>query len=385
MNARLLIVEDDLDLLGALERTFRALGYEVVSARTGSDALNKARLAKPDLVILDVMLPDMSGFEVCRRLRNEYQQARLPILILSALGQVQDKIKGLEMGADDYVTKPFDLGELQARVRARLESARRIAVTPAAPRGYVVGFLGAKGGVGTTVTATNVAGALVLRGEQVIIADLQPWPGAMALCLGLEQGGGQSQLLTLPPSDITPERVSAALALYGRGLRAMLLPQQPQVFDDLAPDRVEALIRSCASLARYVVVDVPRPPSPIARPALACCDLVAIVVEPLSFCVRLARRTLELVRGWIARDTVVQAVIVHRLPWATPLAAEAVSRALGCTLLGVVPPHADLSVNAIDSGRLLISMSPESIAADALGKLANSIAAAGAQQGTSSQ
>lgn len=375
MRFRLLIVEDDVDLLGALEHTFRAAGYEVISVRNGAEVLSRAHTAKPDLVILDIKLPGMSGFEVCKRLRTEYQQTTLPIIMLSALGNVHDKIKGLEMGADDYVAKPFDLGELQARVRARLESARRLTSTQPTREAYVVGFLGAKGGVGTTTTAANVAAALTLRGQQVVVADLQPWPGAMGLYLGLDSGDAQSRLLALPPTEITPDRVAACLTSYTPGLRVLLPSQDRDANDELTTDRVDALLRSCTVLAGCVVVDLPRPPSSIMRSALLHCSLVVMVVEPLSFCVRLARRTMELVKAWAQPAAGIHAAIVHRVPWATPLATEAVASALGCRLLGVVPPHADLSATAIDSGKLVVIWAPDSIAANALTSLAASIVA----------
>jgi DNA-binding response OmpR family regulator len=372
---RLLVVEDDDDLLGALERQFRAAGYEVVCARTGVEALNKARAAKPDLVILDVMLPGMSGLEVCRRLRTEDPQAGLPIIMLSALGKVPDKVKGLEVGADDYVTKPFDLRELLARVKARLEGTGRLTGTKPTREAFVVGFLGAKGGVGTTTTAANVAGALALRGQQVVIVDLQPWPSAMGLYLGLDLADAQSRWVGLAPAEITPERVAASLISNPRGLRVLLPSPDPDAKDQLTTDRVDALLKSCAALADFVVVDLPRVPSPTTRSALPHCDLVVMLVEPVASCVRLAKRTMDLVKAWGVPLDGIHAAIVYRLPWATPLGAEAVARALGCTLLGTVPPHADLSAAAIDAGKLIVASERDSVAANAFTSLAAAILA----------
>jgi DNA-binding response OmpR family regulator len=371
---RLLIVEDDAKLLQALERHFLAAGYEVVCARSGADALSKAQAMKPDLVILDIMLPGMSGFDVCSRLRAEQPQGKLPIIILSALSDVRDRVKGLDIGADDYVTKPFDLGELAARVKARLKMARSPASTEPTHEALVVGFLGAKGGVGTTTTAANVAGALASRGQQVVIVDLQPWPGAMGLYLRLDSDG-RSGWLGLAPAEITPGGVAAFLSPYARGLQALLPAPDPTVNDQSTPDRVDALLRSCTALADYVVVDLPRVPSSITRSALPTCDLVVMVVEPLSSCVRLAKRTIDLLNAWGLPPGRIRAAVVYRLPWATPLSAEAVARALGCTLLGTVPPHADLSAAAIDSGKLIATSARESFAANALTSLADAIVA----------
>jgi DNA-binding response OmpR family regulator len=120
-SEKLLLVEDDLNLLGTLALNLRRAGYQVITAVDGVAALERARTESPDLVILDLMLPEIDGTVVCRSLR---QESSVPILMLSARSGELDKIVGLESGADDYLTKPFSFGELQARIRALL---RRLA------------------------------------------------------------------------------------------------------------------------------------------------------------------------------------------------------------------------------------------------------------------
>jgi len=117
MASRILVVEDDPNLLETLRYNFVKEGYEAITAADGIKALETAREQKPDLILLDVMLPGMSGFEVCRILRKEMA---VPILILTAKDDEIDKIAGLDLGADDYMTKPFSLRELMARIRAML-------------------------------------------------------------------------------------------------------------------------------------------------------------------------------------------------------------------------------------------------------------------------
>ena len=114
----MLIVEDEEAIRMALEDDFSLEGYEVETAPDGLDGFNRARTGRFDIIILDIMLPEMSGFDVCRNLRNE--GIRTPIIMLTARGQEIDRVVGLEMGADDYVTKPFSPRELQARVKAVL-------------------------------------------------------------------------------------------------------------------------------------------------------------------------------------------------------------------------------------------------------------------------
>lgn len=126
---KILIVEDDRNLLDTLKYNLRKESYEVATAVDGVEALDVARREKPDLIILDLMLPRLSGFEVCRILRKD---TNVPILMLTAKADEADKIVGLEIGADDYVTKPFSLRELLARVRAMLRRSQPAEMLPVA-------------------------------------------------------------------------------------------------------------------------------------------------------------------------------------------------------------------------------------------------------------
>jgi two-component system OmpR family response regulator len=119
-SVKILIVEDDSNLLAALKYNLSHEGYEVVTAIDGAEALEVARKDKPDLIVLDIMLPKLNGYEVCRILRKDMV---VPILMLTAKTEEVDKIVGLEIGADDYMTKPFSMRELLARVRAMLRRA----------------------------------------------------------------------------------------------------------------------------------------------------------------------------------------------------------------------------------------------------------------------
>ncbi len=122
MNSRILIVEDDPSIRLGLKRSLEFEGFTIDLARDGEEAIQRAFDKKPDLIVLDIMLPRVNGFEVCRTVRK-YDTA-IPILILSAKGDEGDKVLGLELGADDYITKPFSIRELTARIKAALRRRR---------------------------------------------------------------------------------------------------------------------------------------------------------------------------------------------------------------------------------------------------------------------
>ncbi len=122
-NNKVLVVEDDANLLETLKYNLRKEGYDVATASDGEQAIEVARREKPDLIVLDIMLPKLNGFEVCRILR---QEMTVPILMLTAKADETDKVVGLEIGADDYMTKPFSMREFLARIRAMLRRAKMI-------------------------------------------------------------------------------------------------------------------------------------------------------------------------------------------------------------------------------------------------------------------
>jgi DNA-binding response OmpR family regulator len=172
MATRVLVVDDDLDAVRLVGLMLERRGYGIIAAQSGAQALMKAQTENPDLIILDVMMPDMDGYEVCRRLRANPSTADIPIMMFTAKTQKNDKVAGFQAGADDYLTKPIHPEELVSRLEAvMLRASRR--QEEAAPAGAkVFGFLGSKGGVGTTTLAVNVA--VSPRAQQR--ANVSSWP-----------------------------------------------------------------------------------------------------------------------------------------------------------------------------------------------------------------
>jgi PleD family two-component response regulator len=125
-KGRILVVEDDFDISNMLRIYFSGQGYEVQVAPRGGDALSFTRKQLPNLIMLDIMLPDMNGYDVCRELRTTTRTSHIPIIFLTQKDERSDRIAGLELGADDYVTKPFDIEELKLRVQNAIAAASRI-------------------------------------------------------------------------------------------------------------------------------------------------------------------------------------------------------------------------------------------------------------------
>jgi DNA-binding response OmpR family regulator len=128
-HPRLLVVEDDFDIANMLNIFFKSQGYEVDIASRGSEALDKTRHVMPHLIVLDIMLPDIDGYEVCRSLRTNVRTSHIPVIFLTQKDERSDKLQGLELGADDYITKPFDIEELKLRVQNAIARSERESLT----------------------------------------------------------------------------------------------------------------------------------------------------------------------------------------------------------------------------------------------------------------
>ena len=128
-KARLLVVEDDIDIGNMLKIYFSGMDFDVDVAVRGSDALEKTKQVLPHLIVLDIMLPDIDGYEVCRNLRTNMRTSHIPVIFLTQKDERSDKLQGLELGADDYITKPFDIEELKLRVQGAIKRSERESLT----------------------------------------------------------------------------------------------------------------------------------------------------------------------------------------------------------------------------------------------------------------
>ena len=125
MAEKILAVDDELDILQLIEMTLISDGFEVVTASNGIEALERARIHKPDLILLDLMMPEMDGFEVIKNLKQTPNMRNIPVIMLTARAQAHERIEGLSAGADDYITKPFELEELKLRIESILAHTRK--------------------------------------------------------------------------------------------------------------------------------------------------------------------------------------------------------------------------------------------------------------------
>jgi DNA-binding response OmpR family regulator len=272
MGKKILVIEDDPIALRLIDYTLYKEGYQVLQAKDGLEGISKAKSEEPDLIILDVMLPGIDGFEVCHRLRSESQTAQLPILMLSGKAQEVDKATGLKVGADDYIIKPAAPRELISHVESLL--ARKTAA-----KSKLIAFLGTKVGVGTTTIVVNVAVTLSQTGRRVIVADLSSYNGNLTEHLGLKPETSVAELLGKPLLTIKHRELEAALAVYQTGVRVLAIPRAAGESKEYSPSNVNLLFGRLREVTDYLLLDLSAPPSDLGKATLTKCDLVIIVAD----------------------------------------------------------------------------------------------------------
>ena len=208
-------------------------------------------------------MPDMDGYEVTRRLRKNPATVTIPILMFTAKTQLDDKVTGFEVGADDYLTKPTHPTELQAHVKALLsrsaqKDAGEITTASHEHHGYVIGVLSARGGLGVSSLASNLAAGLFTRAQSdVILAELTPGQGTLGMDLGAPNQKGLTELLQGSVVEVTREKVQASLVPHNSGLKLFLASENPRdVTLTSQVQNYEALVSRLSTLARFVVLDL---------------------------------------------------------------------------------------------------------------------------------
>ncbi len=253
----LLIVDDDDALVEMLELMLRNAGYEVRRAASGEEALQQIYKAPPDALICDVLLPGIDGYTLCKRVRQHPLTKTLPILMLTAQGDIGAKIAGFEAGANDYLAKPFEPQELVYRVKNLLVRVTTEPPPAAMPRGKVIAVFGGKGGVGKTTIAVSLALALRLRTrKRVAIVDADLTFGDVAVHLNIAPTRSMVDIVR-SGDEIEREMVDQVLLPHSSGLQALLCPPRPEEAELVNAEHMTRILDLLAVSFDYVVVDCP--------------------------------------------------------------------------------------------------------------------------------
>jgi CheY-like chemotaxis protein/MinD-like ATPase involved in chromosome partitioning or flagellar assembly len=375
MAEKILIIDDDIDTLKLVGLMLERQGFKIAVASNGTLGISRASAERPDLILLDVMMPDLDGYEVTRRLRADPALAHIPIIMFTAKTMVDDKVAGFEAGVDDYLTKPTHPAELTAHVKAVLARSAQVKVAPS-ERARVISFLGGRGGAGTTTLALNFAVVMRNRGQDVIIAELNPGRGSMALELNIANPVGLGNLLGRSLKDIHLRSVEGELISHKSGIRLLMSSPRPKESElEQAVPQMEAIVGNLASMCTLVILDLGSGIRPYVVPLANLSDRLVLVSEPVYPSNAITRSLLEELQACgVGRHKISLALVTRertsmQIPW------QQVAADLGLDMAGLVSPAPEQAHQASQNGTPLVLLHPDSLVSDQIRKLSEGLAA----------
>lgn len=373
---RILIADDDVDALRLVGLMLERQGYEIIAAATGAQALQKTIEKQPDVVILDVMMPDMDGYEVTARLRNHPATEVIPILLFTAKTGVNDRIAGFQAGADDYVTKPIHPHELITRIESLMQRKRR----DAGPLtyGHIIGFLPTKGGLGTSTLTLNTAIELKRMHEEksVAIVELQEGGGTIAAQMGFSnQNRGLPALLSQPLSALTRDALNRETIQHRSGVYALLTTPRPAgIGPQLNKEYIRTILRYLNAAYDYLLLDLPPRLDDVYLEAIRLCRSIVLTIEANRICTDLAQHMLQAMDTHGIDSNKARVVLLHRVPASGAVSQHQIEQKLGRDMITTIPPVPDLAYESFENGKAIVEIQPHSLVTRQIRRVVQSIA-----------
>lgn len=380
MAEKILIVDDDVDTLRLVGLMLQRQGYEISAASNGSQGLIKALEERPDLILLDVMMPDMDGYEVTRRLRKNPVTVDIPILMFTAKTQLDDKVTGFEVGADDYLTKPTHPTELQSHVKALLartvhKTSRDNAAASQEQPGYLIGVLSARGGLGVSSLASNLAAGIFTRTQSdVILAELTPGQGTFGINFGAPKYKGLTEILQGSLVEVTREKVQASLVPHNSGVKLFLASDNPR--DITLTSQVanyEALVSRLSSLARFVVLDLGTGLPTFVQKILPICAERIVVLEGTPSTIQHTKMLIDNIADLHIDRKSISVVLNNRQRSEAQMAWTQVQEKLGHSISSTLTPAPELFLQAERMQTPAVMCQPTNMTSQQFLKIADSI------------
>ncbi|PJF43853.1 MAG: hypothetical protein CUN55_06935 [Phototrophicales bacterium] len=368
MATKILVVDDDVDSLKLIGLMLQRQGYEVEGANSGGQAIEKAIATPPDLIILDVMMPDMDGYTVCKELRGNPRTKEIPIIMFTAKTLIDDKVAGFEAGADDYLTKPTHPAELASRVKAILARSAA-AKRGGGSEGHSYAFIGAKGGVGTTTLVANVGALLAARGTTALV-DFRLGQGTLGLSLGAGRSTGLANVVSRNPTEITASAVDSELVTHNTGLKLLLSSPRPRETQlNISLDAALATIKSLEELAQNVLIDLGPGLNRLSARIIREVNMTVLVVEPTRIAMAMARNILDEIRQLGVAEGYIFVTMVNRTPSGIQMSWQEAERILGISNIAMISPAPELAFQAAEAGVPLVRYQPDAIVVSQFAKL----------------
>ncbi len=396
---KILVVDDHPETLSIIERVLQQQGYNVLTARSGFRALSLAKSENPDMMLVDGMMPEMDGWEVCRRLRAMPQMADLPIIMFTAVDEADRKLAGFDAGADDYITKPTEPAELLERVKSMLEartpkasdktrlhkplekaknrssdsSASLADHTISLPKsGSLTAILGARGGAGATTLAINLASSLASSKHATTLVDLDLIQGHVALYLSQKHKHGLNNVLTQPESQWS-DFIEQELSHYNDQFN-LLLTHAPlaKALLSLQPEQTPNLLRPLLKPNAHLVVDCGHELTPVVDSVLAQATQIIVCLRPERVALANARQLLDHLHRIAPNEAQVRAVIFD-FSGQMAIPRESLEKFLNHPVTAILPVSPAEMNHSVNKSTPLVQLNPQAKAAMLIRQLAKQI------------
>lgn len=364
----ILFVDDEEQIRKLLSTYLQRQGYQVTVATDGHEGLRAIRAKVPDLVITDVTMPNMNGFELVRRLRADHRTARIPILMLSARKQSDDILTGYSEGADEYVPKPVEMSVLSAKIDVLLKRMRATAGETVKRRGRVLVFAHGKGGIGATTLAVNSAVALAeTKLYRVALLDLNLEFGNAHVHLDLKPERTLADLAHLDPAQVDDSAFAPLLQQDRSGVQLVSGAAAPEDAELVTVPLVQHGIDRLRASTDYVLVDTPATFSQHVLAALDAADGVVVIAEPHLAALEAAKDWLDVLEKLsFPRE---RTLLVLNRTTQSGLETDQITRFFN-RRPEVVIPFTPVFDEAADRGRPLVALRPDNVAAKVMNDLA---------------
>lgn len=363
--ANILIIDDDKDILRLIEFTLKRAGHTIITSTNGAEGLALAKGQTPDLIVCDVMMPKLNGYDFCKEARDDETLKDVPIIMFSARFQPIDKQTALDAGATDYLPKSTDPDVLVNRVTELLPAD---GTAKASARG-MIGLFSLRGGAGVTSLSVNIAVALALSQKtKVSLVDLALLGGHAALMLGLRPTSSVPQLLSSVSGNFTSDVVQPHFIRHNSGVQVLASPPTFGQAFSLTDDRLLRMVSSLKSFSPILVLDVPHILEEHFSPVLQLLDRILLVLSPDMPSVQSTVIALQGLNQ-LGMDSKKIGLVVNQVSPHNPLPIETIQRAIKRPILATIPFEPNMT-KAVNSSNPLLLSSPKSAGAMAIGKLA---------------
>jgi pilus assembly protein CpaE len=364
---RVLAIDDEPLFTRLITVALEPLGYDVESATDGESGIALALRSHPDLIITDVMMPDITGYEVIHRLRRELQFAHTPFLVLTSQSEMQDKIQAFEAGADDHVSKPFEVEDLLARVGALLRRAEQtkveqqtVAQTPV-EKARLIAVHSLRGGNGCSTLAVNLGiGLAGLWGKPTLLLDMVLTAGQVASMLNRPLKRTWADIAQIEPVELKPELLQSITTRHESGLYFIPAPTHSTEADGLKLESLRTSLKMLKGHYEYIVADLAHDFNKITVQALDAADVILLLIAPEMSSIRSAAAALDLYRRMAYPKEKIRLVLNNTFP-RQGISREKIEAALSSPFSLTIPYAPDRLVEAINNGQPPLYARPDEL------------------------